>query len=61
MKPIFILQPSLHHGWFRVFGYGLAWKDTRIVVPLAKERHGLKRYYRIGPWSFRVLCGWSSI
>lgn len=43
------------HGWFRVLGYGIGWKDTRVVRPLFSERNGLKRHYRIGAWSFQLL------
>lgn len=37
-------------GWFRVFGYGFAWKDTRKHRLLFSERNGYARCWRLGPW-----------
>lgn len=41
--------------WFRVLGYGLHVKDTRRTGLLFSERVGLRRCFRLGPWSVRVL------
>lgn len=41
--------------WFRVFGYGIHWKDTRKHPPLASERLGLRNGLQIGYWRFRLL------
>ncbi len=48
---------SLDNGWFRVFGWGLAWKDTRKHSLLFSERelgHGLQVWH----WRFKVLKPW---
>lgn len=41
-------------GFFRIFGYGLAWKDTRRVSLLFSERNG----YRTGFWLGPILIHW---
>jgi hypothetical protein len=45
------------HGlwWFRIFGYGLHWKDTRIHPLIFSERNGLTKTLQIGHWSFKWL------
>lgn len=44
-------------GWFRVFGCGLAWKDTKIHTLLFSERNGYGRGFYIGKWRFKFLKG----
>ena len=41
-------------GWFRLFGYGIGWKDTRHVRLSFSERNGYKKHLMLGPWS----CAW---
>lgn len=43
-------------GWFRVFGYGLHWKDTRRHPMLFSERV-LGYGWRRGPWIIKILYG----
>lgn len=42
-------------GWFRLFGAGLGWKDTRRIPLSFSERNGYKRHLMIGAWSFAVI------
>lgn len=42
-----------HQGWVRLFGYGVAWKDSTVIRPLFSERNGFIQWFSIGPW--RVL------
>jgi len=42
-------------GWFRIFGYGLHWKDTRRVPPLFSERCGYSKRLHLGPIWIGVL------
>lgn len=44
--------------WFRIFGYGLHWKDMRTHKPLFSERHGYRKHLHIGPYSFGLIKGW---
>lgn len=55
MSPFAIArEPGI--GWFRVFGYGLHWKDARRHFVFFSERNGLqRRSFRVGVWSFKVL------
>jgi hypothetical protein len=50
-------QVYIRHGfnWFRVFGWGLHWKDLRCNPLLFLERNGYLRRLQVGPWSIRVL------
>jgi hypothetical protein len=47
-------------GWFRLFGYGLAWVDRRRHPPLLSERyagrHGFRarRVLSVGSWRVTV-------
>lgn len=41
-------------GWFRIFGFGLHWKDTRIHPLLFSERYS-GRGWQIGHWRLRFL------
>ncbi len=41
--------------FFRIFGYGLHWKDTRLHRKLFSERERLYWQLEIGPWLFTPL------
>lgn len=43
------------HGWFRLFGAGVGWKDTRRYRLSFSERNGHKKHAMIGAWSFSLL------
>lgn len=45
-------------GWFRIFGYGLHWKNTRRHPLLFSERNGYRKHRMIGPWSISALSPW---
>ena len=40
--------------WFRIFGYGLAWKSIKLHKLLFSERNGY-RGFKIGNWIFIFL------
>jgi hypothetical protein len=42
-------------GWFRVFGIGISWKDTRIHPLMFSERYGYCKGLRIGWWMLHFL------
>lgn len=43
-------------GWFRVFGWGLAYHDHHFLRPLFSERNGLgPKRLKLGKWCFWVL------
>lgn len=42
-------------GWFRIYGYGLIWKDTTRRQLTFSERNGLKKRLRIGKWIIGYL------
>ena len=42
-------------GWFRLFGYGIGWKDTRHFRLTFSERNGFKKHLMLGPWSLAFL------
>jgi hypothetical protein len=54
--PIIYGSRSREHGmgWFRVAGYGLAWKP-REAQALFTERYGLIRWFGVFRWRVRVL------
>lgn len=52
---VFCASRNRRFGWFRVFGCGLTWKDTRHYPLLFSERYGYTRRLQIGPHSFRLL------
>lgn len=41
--------------WFRVFGYGLHWKDTRAHPLLFSQRAGFRKGFILGSWRFEFL------
>jgi hypothetical protein len=41
--------------WFRIFGYGLCFKNTRIYPLLFSERNGYVKVLKIGKWNVRFL------
>lgn len=43
------VEPGL--GFFRLFGVGLSWKDTRVHRLLFSERNGYTRHVMVGHWS----------
>lgn len=42
-------------GFFRVFGYGLAWKDTNVHPLLFSERLRVTKFLRIGRYIIKPL------
>lgn len=42
-------------GWFRMFGKGLAWKDTTQHRPLFSERNGYAKCATVGRWMLTWL------
>lgn len=47
--------------WFRVFGYGVKGKDTRINPLLFSEREKLTRFLKLGPYVLGFLSRKRSI
>jgi hypothetical protein len=43
-----------HCGWFRIFGFGLSWKNTDTVDLLFSERV-LKRGFQVGKYRVHFL------
>ena len=42
--------------WFRIYGKGIHWKDSRLFRPLFSERNGYgPRLLKLGHWCFKVL------
>jgi hypothetical protein len=52
--PWFCFEGEPGWRWFRLFGFGLMWKDSRCHRLLFSERHG-KSCLRFGPWVIRPL------
>lgn len=48
---VFILSISENSGWFRLFGVGISWSDTRSF----SERYGLKDNLIIGKVTFTKI------
>lgn len=42
-------------GWFRLFGYGIYWRDTRRYKILFSERKGYSKVLRVGNFLVRFL------
>lgn len=40
---------------FRIFGFGLHWKDTRLHRKLWTDRNRTYRQLEVGPWLFTPL------
>ena len=40
--------------WFRIFGYGIVFKDTKRHKLLFSERYGYSGF-KIGKWFFKIL------
>jgi hypothetical protein len=38
------------YGWFRIFGVGVSWKDTRMYPLIFSQRNGYARGRVIGNW-----------
>lgn len=43
-------------GWFRVFGKGLGWTDTRRHGLRFSVRNGLVKSVKLGPWVIEWLA-----
>jgi hypothetical protein len=43
-------------GWFRVFGFGLHWKDISKHRMSFSERNGYKKALKIGSWRISLLA-----
>jgi hypothetical protein len=41
--------------WFRIFGFGVSWKDTRIHPLAFSERYGYQKGLRLGHWQIHLL------
>ena len=41
--------------WFRIYGYGLHYKNVRLHPPLFSERTGLRKKLKIGKHWFGLL------
>lgn len=52
--PWFYLGGEPGWRWLRLFGHGLAWKDSRRHRLLFSERHGINCFW-VGPWVIRWL------
>lgn len=42
-------------GWFRIFGFGLHWKDITIHPLMFSERIGKTKSIQFGKWMVRIL------
>lgn len=42
-------------GWFRIFGFGLALKDTTMHELTFSERYGYAKGIKIGKWYIKYL------
>lgn len=42
-------------GFVRIFGWGVAWKDSRVHRPLWSERERIYHQAHIGPWVITPL------
>jgi hypothetical protein len=51
----FCYSVSKSHFWFRIFGYGLKGRNTRITEPLFSERNGHQKRVIIWGWSIGIL------
>ncbi len=44
-----------NYGWFRVFGYGIAWKYIPDHGLTFSERHGYTKILKIGKWGITLI------
>ncbi len=42
-------------GWFRILGWGIAFKDLRRHELLFSERNGYTKTLKLFNWSFKIL------
>jgi len=42
-------------GWFRIFGYGIRWKDITKHFLFFSERNGITKYFQIKNYRFYYL------
>jgi len=43
------------HGWLRLWGHGVSYKDTRRVDLTFSQRYQLAKCVLVGPWCFEWL------
>jgi len=55
MSKIFVSHFYNNGGWFRLFGRGIAWKNTRYHPLLFSQRNGYEKYFMIFGWCFTWL------
>jgi len=55
MFGLFCVHVGHYIGWLRLFGYGIAWKNTEYHPYLFSERFGYTKTLKIGDWSFKIL------
>ena len=46
---------SIVHGWVRILGIGISWKNRKKVPILFSQRYGYKKYLIIGYYDFHFL------
>lgn len=51
----FAYSTDKQRGWFRIFGVGLAWKNTEVHRLCFSERYGYANRIQIGKWSVKAL------
>jgi hypothetical protein len=53
--PVFYIVCNNRLYYFRLFGYGLTFKDVRYHPPLFSERYGYTKRLKLGSWRVGVL------
>ena len=53
-KNTFLLCES-DAGFFRLFGYGLGWRDTKKYPLLFSERNGYAKGFMLGNWRINIF------
>lgn len=53
--PFFSAWVSPDGGWFRVFGYGLSWKNFARYGLTFSERNGYRKFVTFMGWTFTAL------
>lgn len=56
-SPRSVVQAHRYEGgcWFRVFGFGLSFRDSRTHIPLFSERYGYRKIVYVGKWKVEFL------
>jgi hypothetical protein len=44
--------------WFRIFGYGIHYRNIRLHPPLFSDREGITKVLKISNHWFKLLKGW---